>query len=311
MTVDETLELARSYSVEVRLNAAGDGLELEVETDPPQALINVLSHAKGEIVAALRQREIARRGLLITRWINDHFRSTPAGVCRHCGEGVREADVFVRLYCGDDSGDVHTSCQPTWRKTEEARARAALGLGPLPELSDRHQSFLAAVEFSPPPDVSAEHWRTAMRGLEAFLLAGHGDEAERLGWPRDELYCVPQLWSQIHLCGTALLIGDCEVIGVTPDAIRIKTASGATQSFYRRPAIDQARVDKWIRDHLTADWPHGCWHCRRAFIAGQKFVDVRGDGVIVRFHAECESEWRRAQEIAAREALGLDRSERP
>ena len=73
MTVDETLELARSYSVEVRLNTAGDGLELEVEADPPQALINILSRAKRDIVAALRQREIDRRRPLITAWINDHF----------------------------------------------------------------------------------------------------------------------------------------------------------------------------------------------------------------------------------------------
>ena len=156
MTVDQAIELARSYSVEVRLNAAGDGLELEVETDPPQALINVLSRAKDDIVAALRQREIDRRRHLITHWINDHFTSTPAGICRHCGEGEREGDAFVRLYCGDDSGEVHASCQQAWQEAEEARARAALGLGPLPELSDRQQSFLAAVEFSPPPDVSAD-----------------------------------------------------------------------------------------------------------------------------------------------------------
>jgi len=32
-----------------------------------------------------------------------------------------------------------------------------------------------------------------------------------------------------------LLIGDHEVIEVTADAIRIKTASGALQSFYKRP----------------------------------------------------------------------------
>jgi hypothetical protein len=86
MAVDETLELARSYNVEVRLNEAGDGLNLEVEADPPQALINVLRRTKWDIVAALRQREIERRRPLITRWINEHFVSTPLGVCRHCGE---------------------------------------------------------------------------------------------------------------------------------------------------------------------------------------------------------------------------------
>ncbi len=250
MTVDETLELARSYTVEVHLNTAGDGLELEVEADPPQALVNILASAKRDIVAALRQREIDRRRPLITAWINDHFRSTPPGVCRHCGEGAREGDVFVRLYCGDDSGDVHASCQKAWQKTEETRARVALGFGPLPELSDRHKSFLAGVEFSPPPDVSAEHWRIAMRGLEAFLLAGHGDEAERLSWTRDELFRVPEPWSQIHLTGAALLIGDREVVDITPNAIRIKTASGATTALYRRPQVDFALMFESRRKQL-------------------------------------------------------------
>jgi hypothetical protein len=60
-----------------------------------------------------------------------------------------------------------------------------------------------------------------------------------------------------------------------------------------------------VRDRLVAVLPGLCWHCRRPFIVGQKFVDVRGDEVIVRFHAQCESEWRREQEAAARRAMGL------
>ena len=59
------------------------------------------------------------------------------------------------------------------------------------------------------------------------------------------------------------------------------------------------------RDRLMAAWPGGCWHCRRPILAGQKFVDVRGADVVVRFHRQCESEWRRAQEVAARKAMGL------
>ena len=89
-----------------------------------------------------------------------------------------------------------------------------------------------------PPDVSDVHWEVAKRGLRAFIAAGHGDEAERLGWPRDELYRVPELWSQISLCGAGLLIGDREVIGITSAEIRIKTASGATLVFYRKPQVD-------------------------------------------------------------------------
>ena len=81
-----------------------------------------------------------------------------------------------------------------------------------------------------------------MRGLEAFLRAGHGDQALRLGWTHDELFRIPELWSQIHLTGVGLLIRDREVVEITSTEIRIKTASGATLGFYRKPQLDYALV---------------------------------------------------------------------
>jgi hypothetical protein len=74
-------------------------------------------------------------------------------------------------------------------------------------------------------------------------------EAERLGWPPDELYRVPELWSQIHLAGCALLIDDREVVAVTAEAIQIKTDSGATLSFYRKPQPDYGLI---YRERLKA-----------------------------------------------------------
>ena len=238
MTVEAALDLARSYGVEVRLNAAQDGLRLEYDDDPPQALVNVLRRAKWDIVAALRQHEIERRRPLIAGWINDHFVSTPPNICRHCGEGARQGDIFVRLYCGDDSGDVHTSCQPAWREAEEAKAHVALGLSRLTSLPDRHFPLLYDIEEARPDDVSDAQWGVAMRGLRTFLAMGGADEALRLGWPYEELFEVPPLWSRVDLCGTALLIGDREVMEVSPTAIKIRTASGETQSFYRKPEVD-------------------------------------------------------------------------
>jgi hypothetical protein len=72
--------------------------------------------------------------------------------------------------------------------------------------------------------------------------------------------------------------------------------------------LDQARIDKWIRDRLVATLPGSCWCCRRPFTFSQKFIDVRGAEVVVRFHQQCESEWRIQQESAARRALGLERA---
>jgi hypothetical protein len=117
--------------------------------------------------------------------------------------------------------------------TQGAQAR-------LDQARERHAPFLRIVEAQRPPDVSDDQWKVALDGLGVFLLAGHGDEAERLGWSKDELYRVPELWSQIHLCGATLLISDATVIEISATRIQIKTASGALQSFYRRPAPDFA-----------------------------------------------------------------------
>jgi hypothetical protein len=94
-----------------------------------------------------------------------------------------------------------------------------------------------------------------MRGLSAFLRDSHGAEAERLGWPPDELYRAPELWSQIHLAGCALLIGDREVTEVTPAEIRIKTASGSTLAFRRKPAVDYRLVYETRLKLIRGNYP--------------------------------------------------------
>jgi hypothetical protein len=98
------------------------------------------------------------------------------------------------------------------------------------------------VKAARPPDVSDAGWETAVDGLKAFLQAGRGDEARSCGWPDHELYRVPPVWARVDLCGAALLIGDRAVIEITSARIQIRTASGATQCFYRRPKPDFALV---------------------------------------------------------------------
>jgi hypothetical protein len=58
------------------------------------------------------------------------------------------------------------------------------------------------------------------------------------GWTKGELFRVPPVWARGDLCGVGLLIGDREVVEVKPAEIRIKTASGATLAFYRKPEVD-------------------------------------------------------------------------
>jgi hypothetical protein len=103
---------------------------------------------------------------------------------------------------------------------------------------ERHLNLLSRIEGVRPPDANNVQWDTAMRGLRTFLATGQADEALSLGWPHDELFRVSVLWGQIHLTGAGLAIGDREVINISSTEIRIKTASGSTLAFYRKPQVD-------------------------------------------------------------------------
>jgi hypothetical protein len=125
VTVTEALQLARSQGVEVTLD--GDDLVLEAQAAPAPGLLAILGRGKWDIVAALRLREAEERRSIV-QWVNNHFASSPPGVCAHCGEGERSEDPFVRLFVGNDRGDVHASCHPTWLAEREAEACRALGI---------------------------------------------------------------------------------------------------------------------------------------------------------------------------------------
>ena len=127
MTVDDALSLARSYGVRVTLD--GDGLELEAVAPPPPNVLAILGRGKWDIIAALRQREAEERRRVV-QWVNDHFTSSPAGTCAHCGCGPRSEDPFVLLFVGNDRGEVHGSCHAAWIAERESEARRALRIDP-------------------------------------------------------------------------------------------------------------------------------------------------------------------------------------
>jgi hypothetical protein len=124
VTVTEALELARLQGVEVTLD--GDDLVLKAEAAPPPGLLAILGRGKWDIVAALRLREAEERRRIV-QWVNDHFTSSPAGVCAHCGGGARLEDPFVVLFVGTDRGEVHGNCHSTWLAEREAQACEAMG----------------------------------------------------------------------------------------------------------------------------------------------------------------------------------------
>jgi hypothetical protein len=128
VTVEEALKLARDHGVRITLD--GNDLALEAAAPPSQDLLAILGRGKWDIVAALRQREAEERRCIV-QWINDNFTTSMAGVCVHCGGGLKREDPFVLLIVGDDHADVHASCHQVWRTKREAEARRALGLAQL------------------------------------------------------------------------------------------------------------------------------------------------------------------------------------
>jgi hypothetical protein len=93
-----------------------------------------------------------------------------------------------------------------------------------------------------------------------------------------------------------------------PETAAVQLEAKKVNAAPTQTRVDQARIDKWIRDRLVAAWPGGCWQCRRPFAPGQKFIDVRGDDVTVRFHQSCHAGWLAQQETLARKAMGLERT---
>jgi hypothetical protein len=125
---------------------------------------------------------------------------------------------------------------------------------------ERHRPLLDGVDEQRPPDVADDRWQEAIDGLWVFAASGLANEALRLGWPHDELFAVPPLWANVALCGAGLLIADREVIDIAANRIQIKTASGATLSFYRKPEVDYRLVyetrRKSLAHNLGADEAH-------------------------------------------------------
>jgi hypothetical protein len=90
-----------------------------------------------------------------------------------------------------------------------------------------------ALSAAAPDDCPPRRWIEAQAGLKRFVEDGWADLAFMNGWAPDELYRVPEAWSQIGLTGAALLIGDRKVVEVSAETITIETLSGSRLKFRR------------------------------------------------------------------------------
>ena len=156
MSAAEALRVAHAAGVTVMLD--GDGLVLEANAEPPQGVLDALSHHKAAILALLRpgqggwttdhwrayfdkRSEIATShyGLpraeaealafacCVIEWLNRHPAPSAPGRCAWCGRP--EAPGAVVLPFGTEPGThtwLHAECWSAWHDARRADAIAAL-----------------------------------------------------------------------------------------------------------------------------------------------------------------------------------------
>jgi hypothetical protein len=162
MTAALALKSARAIGIRVRVD--GDDLELEAPAPPPQAVLDLLSQHKADVLRLLRpandgwspedwqvffderaailefdgrvpraEAEARAFAYCVTQWINRNPTPSPSGRCLACGGGERTADPLLP-FGTDTSGHawVHRACWPAWhraRKDEAIAALASMGIG--------------------------------------------------------------------------------------------------------------------------------------------------------------------------------------
>jgi hypothetical protein len=74
---------------------------------------------------------------------------------------------------------------------------------------------------------------------------------------------------------------------------------------------ERARIARWAAAQIVNYPPDRCFGCRRPITYGARWTELVNDNGRARFHFDCAPVWRTQQEVAARRAMGLGRSERP
>ena len=98
--------------------------------------------------------------------------------------------------------------------------------------------------------------------------------------------------------------------GDDPPADLVNLIRGAKPDIVAHLQTERRRINHWIADKLI-DWPPShCLGCRKPVIVGQLWTTVSNGEVSARFHQKCHGDWLAQQEVAARRAMGLGRSQR-
>jgi hypothetical protein len=147
------LALKTAHAVGIRVRIEGDNLELEAPAQPPQAVLDLLSRHKADILRLLRpaddgwsakdwhvyfderagiaeydgglprQAEARAFACCVTEWINRNSTSSTPGRCLACGGGERSCDPLLP-FGTELTGHawVHRACWPAWYRERETEA---------------------------------------------------------------------------------------------------------------------------------------------------------------------------------------------
>jgi hypothetical protein len=158
MVLSAALALKTAHAVGVHVRIDGDDLELEAPAQPPQAVLELLSSHKADILRLLRpandgwspedwrvffeeraailefdgglpraEAEARAFAYCVTEWINRNPTPSAPGRCLGCGGGERPSDSLLPF--GTDTighAWVHRTCWPAWYRAREAEAMVAL-----------------------------------------------------------------------------------------------------------------------------------------------------------------------------------------
>ena len=162
MSAAEILRVARLAGVTVTLD--GESLLLEAVAEPPQPVLEALSHHKPAILAMLRSgqdgwtaedwraRFDERAGFLehdgglgrvdaetqafeccIVEWLNRNLPCSRSDRCTWCGKSNAPSAVILPFGAGEHHVWLHAECWPAWhqsRREEAVAALSAMGIKP-------------------------------------------------------------------------------------------------------------------------------------------------------------------------------------
>jgi hypothetical protein len=118
----DIVEKASRCGVTLTLTAAGTGLSLWVDGDPPEEIVELLKAYKPAVVAHLQAER--RR---INHWIAAQIINWPPDFCLHCRKRIL-AWPWVEVSNGKATARFHQDCHPEWLGQQEVAARKALGI---------------------------------------------------------------------------------------------------------------------------------------------------------------------------------------